>query len=228
MIVDRAGSILLILGGGFTNTESGTIQVTNGATVEFEQANFTNKGTFSVHNGIFDVGILDIGAGTLTGSGTINGNLTLDSDPSTLAFNISGETQGADYDSLTINGTTILAGDLQLTLTNGFFPLPTDIFTVLNVDSSDILTGAHVLNVANGGAASKPPTAADHSGSPLRQRRFRQRNCPRRFPAKKPRLNPRTRLHRTTRYAPHSPPPPKTPRLTQKISNHRPRPNPPI
>jgi hypothetical protein len=142
-------------------SNSGIIRATNGATLNINTSGFTNTGTIALHNGTLnDATGLDIGTGTLTGSGTINGNVTLDSDPSTLAFNIGGETQGADYDSLTINGNTILAGDLQITLTNDFLPLNTDIFTVLQVDASDTLTGSF-LNVSDGGRLE----TADGTGS---------------------------------------------------------------
>jgi hypothetical protein len=151
-IIATNGALLTLdnsAGGTFNN--AGTLDATSGATITLLGGSLINTGTIALHNGTINDAVgLAIGTGTLTGSGTINGNLTLDSDPSTLAFNIGGETQGGNYDSLTINGTTILAGDLQLTLMNSFLPLTTDIFTVLQVGADDTLTGSF-LNVPDGG-----------------------------------------------------------------------------
>ena len=143
-------------------TNNGTAEATNGGTLYIGSASFTNNGTLAVHNGgqIMTASGLNVGAGTLTGSGAIYGNVTLASDPSTLAFNIGGETQGTEYDSLSINGNMTLAGNLQITITNGFVPLGTDAFTVLQGAAGDTLSGSF-LNVADGGRLE----TADGSGS---------------------------------------------------------------
>ncbi len=129
---------------------NGTIEATNGGTLQISSANFTNTGTIAVHGGgtIIDTNLLDVGEGTLTGDGTIDANVQLDSDPSTLAFNIGGELQDTDYDSLIINGNISLGGNLEITLTNGFIPNPGDVFTVLDVEDGGALSGdfANVLD----------------------------------------------------------------------------------
>ncbi|MGD1278498.1 MAG: PEP-CTERM sorting domain-containing protein [Tepidisphaeraceae bacterium] len=132
-------------------TNNGTLEATNGGSVHITSyTKFINHGTLAVHNGTILTDIaLNVGDGKLTGSGTINGNVILSSDPSTLAFNIGGTNQGTDYDSLSIVGNMALAGNLQITLTGGFVPLSTDAFTVLEVAGGDTLSGSF-LNVADG------------------------------------------------------------------------------
>jgi fibronectin-binding autotransporter adhesin len=122
---------------------NGTLEATNGGIISIQSSTFTNAGTIAVQSGgiIISTNNLNIGEGTLTGSGTVQANVILDSDPSTLAFNIGGENQGTDYDSLTIDGNMTLAGDLQITLINGFIPNNLDVFTVLEVADGDMLSG---------------------------------------------------------------------------------------
>jgi hypothetical protein len=143
-------------------TNNGTLDVSNGDTLTFDSPHvFTNNGTLALHQGTITSLIpLNIGDGTLAGSGTINGNVTLASDPSTLAFDIGGRTLDTQYDSLAINGNMTIAGNLQLTLSNAFAPLNTDVFTVLDVASGGTMSGSF-LNVASGGRLE----TADGSGS---------------------------------------------------------------
>jgi hypothetical protein len=141
---------------------NGILEATNGSTLYISTKSsdgfpanytFTNHGIVAVHNGTIQApGGLAVNDGTLTGSGTIIANVTLSSDPSTLAFNIGGRNQGTDYDSLTIQGNMALGGNLELTLTNGFIPADTDTFTVLMLQAGQgfALSGSF-LNVADGG-----------------------------------------------------------------------------
>jgi hypothetical protein len=130
-------------------TNNGLITATDGGTVQIS-SNFTNTGVIAVHGGtIVSTNLLDVGEGTLTGDGTIDANVQLDSDPSTLAFNIGGEIQDTDYDSLIIDGDITLGGNLEITLANGFIPNPGDVFTVLDVEDGDALSGDFV-NVLDG------------------------------------------------------------------------------
>jgi fibronectin-binding autotransporter adhesin len=136
-------------------TNNGIVEASNGAFLTWDQTNFTNNGTIALNGGTIyspTPGQIAIGEGTLTGSGTINGNVALDADPSTLAFHIGGETQGALYDSITIEGSIALAGNLELTLTNGFVPLSSDTFAVLDLLAGHnfTITGSFA-DVANGG-----------------------------------------------------------------------------
>ncbi|MGA3065897.1 MAG: PEP-CTERM sorting domain-containing protein [Tepidisphaeraceae bacterium] len=130
---------------------NGTLEASNGASIAFNVTKiFTINGTVDLVNGgnIQDTGgTVAFALGTLTGYGTVQSNVDLSSIRSALAFHIGGETLGADYDNLNIDGDITLGGSLDLTLTNGFTPLNTDSFTVL---ASDGMTGSF-LNVASGG-----------------------------------------------------------------------------
>ena len=120
-------------GGTFEN--SGILEAADGGILTFVSANLTNNGTIELQNGtiITDVA-LAVGDGTLTGSGTINGDVALDSDPSTLEFEIRSDT---DFDSLLVDGNVFLAGDLEITLAPGAASLLNsgDTFEVLDANS---------------------------------------------------------------------------------------------
>jgi hypothetical protein len=130
---------------------NGIIEATNGGTVDVSQTSLTNNGTIAVHTGTIIVASpLNVGRGTLAGSGTIQGNVVLSNDPSTLAFQIGGTAQGSQYDYMQVLGSMTLGGNLQVSLTNGFESLITsdEQFIVLSADSP--LEGSF-LNVADGG-----------------------------------------------------------------------------
>lgn len=117
---------------------AGTVAVSDGATVEF-------------------VGGLNLAAGTLTGNGTIQGNiansgllspgsspgqlnvtgnLTLAST-AVLLFELDGVSQSVNYDYFSVSGTAQLNGDLRLAFVNGFHSNATysQTFTVLTASS---------------------------------------------------------------------------------------------
>jgi PEP-CTERM motif len=128
---------------------------TNNADLDLAFSNFVNHGTISLHSGSITgpAGGLNVGDGTLTGAGTILGNVAL-SAASTLEFQLR---DGADYDSLGIDvGGVSLAGNLEIALADGFTPTSSDTFTVLRLGLElpphiGHLTGSF-LNVADGGS----------------------------------------------------------------------------
>jgi hypothetical protein len=135
--------------GSFEN--DGTLEADDGSTISIPASmSFTNLGKIILKNGTFSAGSLNIGDGTFAGSGRIECDLICSSDPSTLSFNLGGETQGILYDSLEVGGNATLAGYLQVRLVDGFLPSQSDTFIVLSVDSNDILSG-QFLNVEDGG-----------------------------------------------------------------------------
>jgi hypothetical protein len=71
-------------------------------------------------------------------------------------FSLTSETE---YDSFIINGNVELAGDLNILLENGFLPSSSDVFTLINVNSANTLTGSF-LNIRDGGTLE----TADGSG----------------------------------------------------------------
>jgi hypothetical protein len=132
----------------------GTLTVESGATLSLSGA-FTQIGatigTTRLNGGtITSVQPLNLQFGTLTGSGTINGNVNLLSGA--LTFQLGGTMAGIganNYDSIGINGSVALGGNLQLTFKSGFENTVTasDKFTVLN--SSSPFNGSFA-NVASG------------------------------------------------------------------------------
>jgi hypothetical protein len=154
---DLSGGTLTIGVSNFMN--HGTLKATNGGTLQIFSPNFVNDGTLSIIGGtltfnqpgsVFSpgtTGTFNVGEGTLSGSGTIDGNVVLQSDPSTLAFDLRSD---GDFDTLAIDGNLTLAGNLDISLASGFDPPPGDLFTVLTVNSQDTMTGSFE-DVADGG-----------------------------------------------------------------------------
>jgi PEP-CTERM motif len=145
---DRNADTVNINNRYFTN--NGLLEAVDGASLSISGVTlFTNSGTVALGNGTIITGSgLTIGDGTLTGSGIIVGNVTLDADPSQLAFNIGGAAQGSGYDFLSINGNIQLPGDLDIAFVDGFQNQITssESFVVLTATN---LTGSF-LNVKNG------------------------------------------------------------------------------
>jgi hypothetical protein len=134
-------------------TNNGLIEVPKNGEVSITSSSFINTGTISLANGTLAVSNgLNVGSGTLMGSGAIDGPVSLSSDPSQLAFHIGGTAQGTTYDWLQIEGNVTLGGDLDLSLTNGFQSLITsaETFYIMNIGYGDTFSGSF-LNVANGG-----------------------------------------------------------------------------
>ena len=159
----------------FTNSASGTYTKTGAGTTTFHVP-FTNSGNIVVQAGtlafassftnsggsintaggnVTFANALDLGTGTLGGSGTITapsvtaggivapgnspGALTITGDLTLLAtatsrFEIGGLNAGTQYDTLNVSGTTTLNGTLELKFVNSFGASVqgTDTFTLLN------------------------------------------------------------------------------------------------
>ena len=104
--------------------------------------------------------------GLLAGTGTITGNVFVDGTLAPgnsagsiaisgylyiaggeLVFQIGGPTQTSQYDYIPISGPLYCGGKLRVTLTGGYTPAPTDVFTLAQFTSSS----GSFANVANGG-----------------------------------------------------------------------------
>jgi hypothetical protein len=133
--------------GTFVNT--GTIEALSGASI-IVGIPLNNSGTIVLNNATFSISTLAVGTGSLAGSGTIVGDLVLSSDPSTLSFSIGGKMQGADYDSLLVDGNVTLGGLLQVDLANGFEPDAVDTFVLLEQSPGYEFDG-QFLDVPDGG-----------------------------------------------------------------------------
>ncbi|MDQ1591371.1 MAG: hypothetical protein QOG71_1998, partial [Pyrinomonadaceae bacterium] len=154
----NAGTLRKLAGAGATAvnvpfSNSGTIESKSG-TLAFGQTFTQTAGVTRLDGGNLQAAtLLDIQNGTLTGAGTITGNVqnagTLapglasagvinitgnytQTAAATLAIEIGGTTAGTQYDQLSVTGTATLGGTLSTTLTNGFAPNVADQFVVLN------------------------------------------------------------------------------------------------
>ncbi|HEV8060442.1 MAG TPA: CARDB domain-containing protein, partial [Gemmataceae bacterium] len=168
------------LAGFVTNAATGSFTIQNAANFGSSGA-FTNAGTLTINNGstfspggagvytqtsgttILDAGTLgtsgnqiNIQGGTLSGPGTINGNLInagevdLGSSPGTLtvtgsysqtsvgtlALEVGGATAGSLFDQINITGAAALGGTLNVSLINGYAPGLEETYDVLNFASS--------------------------------------------------------------------------------------------
>jgi hypothetical protein len=125
-----------------TGLAGGTITSTQ--PLNFQQGSLTGSGTI---NGNV-ISNATISPGASAGTLIVNGNVSLLND-SKLVMEIGGLTQGTQYDHLAIGGIVTLDGMLELRMLSGFqLQLdPSQTFTLLT--SKDILSGAFD-NVANG------------------------------------------------------------------------------
>lgn len=161
-------------GGGSTYievpfTNAGTLTL-NGGNIYFNST-FTNTGSITFSSGAqlhasspltFSASSPLSGTGTINGSVTAAGQVAPGNSPgklqitgtlsllstSTLLIELGGATQGVDYDYLQVGGTATIAGNLSLTLINGYASIvdSTKTFTVL---TSAGLTGAFA-NIGSG------------------------------------------------------------------------------
>jgi hypothetical protein len=156
IVIGDSGS--LIIAGDSTiqtslvNEFQGSLTVESGSTLSLSGAFTGSGGTTRLNGGtIASVQPLDFQFGTLTGSGTITGNVNLLTG-NALRFQLGGTMAGTganNYDSIMVNGLVALGGNLRLTFKSGFENTITasDQFTVLK--SSSPLSGSFA-NVASG------------------------------------------------------------------------------
>lgn len=146
----RANLNTTLSGTGARHANHGAIHLTN-ATLTFSGASFTNHpGALLAGAGAFNVSGLTfhnagrVRPGASAGRLTFTGSL-IQSDTAQFDLEIGGPTAATDFDQVVISGTARLAGTVNLTLTNGYVPDPTNVFPIVTYAS---LTGG--FNAFNG------------------------------------------------------------------------------
>jgi fibronectin-binding autotransporter adhesin len=161
------GSVIVSGSTNTTSTSNTTVAVSPTASAFVQTSNAVGQayaivGAFNFNLGTFTVGnVLLQSGGTLAGNGTTgnvtsqggiispgnspgevnSGNLTLDSS-SSLVEQIGGTTPGTGYDQINVTGTVSLgSATLNTSLYNGFEPSLSDVYTIINNDGSDAVTG---------------------------------------------------------------------------------------
>ena len=159
--------------GGLTKQGAGGLTLTGASS--YIGATAVDAGTLIVNGSLTGTTAISIASGaTLAGTGTLNsaatvsiasgGTLAPGQSPGVLStgsvsiaaggdltLELNGATLGTQYDNLNVTGTVSLAGaDLILTLGTGYAPVYGEIFTLLNNDLSDSVTGTFAG--VNGGA----------------------------------------------------------------------------
>lgn len=161
-----------------SNTAEGSLVLLNGATVSTSAlsnagaitigtsssltsgANYLQTAGSTVVDGTLSAGLVDIQGGSLTGNGTITGNVNNagligpGASPGTLnvvgdftqladgilAIEIAGTDQGVNYDWLNISGSASLAGTLDVFFTAGYLPAAGSAYTILSYGDWDQTT----------------------------------------------------------------------------------------
>ncbi len=153
-------------------TNGGTIEVGSGGAINLAGAYTQEDGAIVLADGstLTAPGGTLIAGGLLSGTGTINGNvtnaaaitvggdgaigvLTINGDytqtaDGNLTVKIGGPSAGSDYDQLVVSGTATLDGTLTVVLVNGFVPGTGDAFTPLAFGAVD---GAFASLAGDGG-----------------------------------------------------------------------------
>lgn len=173
--VNNSGTFRKSGGSGSTTVDvlfnnSGTVEAQSG-TIHFTRGFNQNGGSLLAAGGELTFAQpLNLLAGSLGGSGTVNGNvvngatvapgfspgqLTINGDyqqtsAGNLNIEIGGTVAGSDFDRLDITGQAILAGSLNISLVNGFVPPAGSSFTILTfasrVGDFDTVTGLALGN----------------------------------------------------------------------------------
>ncbi|HEY9172517.1 MAG TPA: CARDB domain-containing protein, partial [Verrucomicrobiae bacterium] len=136
----RANASASFSGMGANHSSGGSIQLAN-ATLTFSGATFTNlPGALLAGSGTFDVsGVTFHNAGRLSpgsspGRLTFNGSMS-ESDTAQLDVEIGGPTVATEFDQVVVTGAARVAGEVNITMSNGYVPFATNVFPVMTVGS---------------------------------------------------------------------------------------------
>ena len=148
--VEIGPGAVLSLSGAY-NQEDGATFLADGSTLTAPGgvilAGGILSGTGTINGDVTNSASITVGNDNLAGILTINGNYTQTGNGN-LTIKIGGPSAGSDYDQLVVNGTATLDGTLTVTLVNGFIPTSGHPFTVLTFESFD---GAFATLAGDGG-----------------------------------------------------------------------------
>ncbi len=147
--------------GNLIKTGTGTLTLSNVCT--YSGTTTVNNGKLFVNGSTASTSAVTVSGGTLGGTGTVNGTISVASggkiapgtspgilnsgnvsfaSGSTFDVEIGGTTVGTEYDQLNVTGTVSLGGStLNLSVFNGFTPVSGQTFTIINNDSTEAVTG---------------------------------------------------------------------------------------
>jgi hypothetical protein len=145
------GTLRLFNGGSFTN--SGTVSIASGSTLDIQGSTYVQTAGVTNVNGVLSASptLVDIRGGTLSGAGTIVANVSnggtvapgnspgilfvlgnyTQTPSGILDIEIAGLTAGSGYDELRVFGNASLAGTLDVELIDGFAPTADAFFDIL-------------------------------------------------------------------------------------------------
>lgn len=147
--------------GNLIKTGTGTLTLSNVCT--YSGTTTVNNGKLFVNGSTASTSAVTVSGGTLGGTGTVNGAISIASggklapgtspgilnsgnvsfaSGSTFDVEIGGTTVGTEYDQLNVTGTVSLGGStLNLSVINSFTPVSGQTFTIINNDSTEAVTG---------------------------------------------------------------------------------------
>ncbi|HUY32931.1 MAG TPA: PKD domain-containing protein [Pirellulales bacterium] len=123
--IGAGGTFTFPAGGSYNQYGTGAATVLNGGTIDIPpqgvviQAGTTLSGSGTIDANVTMSGTLEPGGAGTAGTVTINGNYTQTST-GTLAIDVGGTTAGTQYSQLNVSGTATLAGTLAVNAINGF------------------------------------------------------------------------------------------------------------
>ncbi|HEX6963187.1 MAG TPA: DUF4185 domain-containing protein, partial [Lacipirellula sp.] len=138
--LDQSGGTLSI--GGMLNVGGGAVNLSGGE-LAASRIRHLNGGSFQFTGGTLAVGAFDgplvNAGGTLapsheTTETRINGDYAQQAG-ARLAIEIGGALRGSEFDALAVTGAMTLDGALDIALTDGFQPMPGDVFDILDFTS---------------------------------------------------------------------------------------------
>ena len=130
-----------VFAGGLVQQPGGSIVLNDGSlqgNIDLNAGSLSGRGTV---NGNLVIGNAMLAPGFSPGAITINGNLSL-AGGSVLGVELGGVVQGTSYDWINVLGTANLAGTLNVSNVGGFVPAAGASFTIMNFASS---TGAFAV-----------------------------------------------------------------------------------